>query len=62
MNAPIPFLCPRMVGPRFDGHAIPLELLKDLAVLEEMIIEIAKWCYLQEPGAENVRQRVLPRA
>ncbi len=37
-----------MVGPRFNEHAIPLELLKDLAVLEEMIIEVAKWCYLQE--------------
>jgi hypothetical protein len=37
-----------MVGPRFDGHAIPLEILKDLAVLEEMIVEVAKWRYLQD--------------
>lgn len=42
------FLAPRMVGPRFEEHAIPLELLKDLSVLEEMIIEVAKWCYLQD--------------
>ncbi len=48
MSEVIPFLAPRMVGPRFNEHAIPLELLKDLAVLEEMIIEVAKWCYLQE--------------
>lgn len=48
MSQPIPFLSPRMVGDRFDEHSIPLEMLKDLAVLEEMIIEIAKWCYLKE--------------
>jgi len=48
MIEPIPFLSPRMEGERFDEHAIPLELLKDLAVLEEMIIEVAKWCYRQD--------------
>ncbi len=48
MNNSIPFLAPRMVGPRFAGHAIPLEMLKDLSVLEEMIVEIAKWRYLQD--------------
>lgn len=54
MNDPIPFMQPRMVGPRFDGHAIPLEMLKDLAVLEEMIIEVAKWRFLQEhPGRQR---------
>ncbi len=37
-----------MEGERFDEHAIPLELLKDLAVLEEMVIEVAKWRYLQD--------------
>ncbi len=48
MSDPVPFLSPRMVGPRFDGHAVPLELLKDMAVLEEMIVEVAKWRYLEE--------------
>lgn len=42
------FLSPRLVGKRFESHAIPLELLGDLAVLEAMIIDIAKWRYLQE--------------
>lgn len=42
------FLKPRLVGDRFEGHAIPLEFLKDLAVLEEMIVEVAKWRYLQD--------------
>jgi len=49
------FLSPRLVGERFDGHAIPLEVLKDLAVLEEMVVEVAKWCYLQD---HQERQRV----
>ena len=48
MSNPIPFLSPRLVGERFNGHAIPLEVLKDLAVLEEMISEVAKWRYLDE--------------
>ncbi len=48
MTQLIPFLSPRMVGSRFSNHAIPLELLKDLATLEEMIVEVAKWRYLQE--------------
>src|SRR4051794_1078295 len=42
------FLSPKLVGKRFEAHSIPLELLGDLAVLEEMIIEVAKWRYLQE--------------
>jgi hypothetical protein len=37
------FLRPRLRGARFEGHAIPLEFLKDLAVLQEMTIEVAKW-------------------
>jgi hypothetical protein len=48
MTQAIPFMAPRMVGARFEGHAIPLELLKDLATLEEMILEVAKWRYLQD--------------
>lgn len=42
------FFTPRLVGQRFDHHTIPLELLKELAVLEEMLIEVAKWCYRQK--------------
>jgi hypothetical protein len=44
----IEFFRPRFVGKRFDGGAIPLEVLKDLAVLEEMFLEVGKWCYLRE--------------
>ncbi len=42
----VPFLRPRLIGLRFESHAIPLEVLKDLAVIEEMIIEVAKWKFL----------------
>ena len=38
-----PFLKPRLIGARFEGGAIPLEVLADFAVLSEMIVEVAKW-------------------
>lgn len=41
------FLKPRLTGSRFADHAIPLEFLKDLAVLEEMVIEVAKCQFLK---------------
>lgn len=44
----VPFLKPRMAGSRFDEHAIPLDMLKEFAVLEEMIVEVAKWHYLND--------------
>ena len=36
------FLKPRLQGKRFQHHSLPLELLKDLAALEEMVMEVAK--------------------
>jgi hypothetical protein len=48
------YLRPRLVGQRFEGHAIPLEFLRDLAVLEEMVVEVSKWRFLQEnPGRKR---------
>ena len=55
MNVSHSFLKPHLIGKRFDDHTIPLELLRDFAVLEEMIIETAKWIYL---GKNSERQRV----
>src|SRR3954454_9537551 len=43
-----PFLRPRLIGERFEGHSIPLEVLKDLAVLEEMVVEVAKSEFLKD--------------
>lgn len=42
------FLSPRLVGKRFNEHSIPLECLKDLAVIEEMIIEVAKRLFRED--------------
>ena len=53
----VEFLRPRLCGARFEGGTIPLEVLKDLAMLEEMLIEVAKWRFLRE---HPKRQR-LPR-
>lgn len=53
----VEFLRPRLCGARFDGGVIPLEVLKDLAVLEEMVVEVAKWQFLKE----NPDRRRSPR-
>lgn len=53
----VDFLKPRLVGDRFDGHAIPLEVLKDLSVLEELIVEVAKWHYKQD----NPERKRIPK-
>ncbi|MFP4541794.1 MAG: hypothetical protein ACLFR7_09205 [Opitutales bacterium] len=41
-------MTPHFKGKRFDEHALPLEFLKDLAALEDMVIEVAKHEYLKE--------------
>lgn len=47
----VEFLRPRLRGPRFDGGAIPLDILGDLAALGELAIEVAKWRFLTDnPG------------
>ena len=44
----VEFLKPRLCGGRFEQGGIPLDTLKDLAVLQEMLIEVAKWRFLEE--------------
>ncbi|MFP4193163.1 MAG: hypothetical protein ACLFU6_13965 [Candidatus Hydrogenedentota bacterium] len=51
------FLTPRMTGARFEEGGIPLEVLKDLAVLEEMIVEVAKAEFFKA----NPRRKRAPR-
>lgn len=49
-----PFLKPRVTGARFEGGAIPLEVLADLSVLSEMVVEVAKWKVKEEePGRQR---------
>ncbi len=49
-----PFLQPRLTGARFEGGVIPLHVLADLAVLEEMLVEIAKAKYKEARGRSRV--------
>ena len=51
------FLRPRLIGARFEGHSIPLELLKNLSVLERLIIEVARLEYFRDhPDRQRVPQ------
>ena len=47
------FLKPRLVGERFNDHSIPVEVFKDWAAFEGLIIETAKWLYLEENHARK---------
>lgn len=50
----IDFLKPKLAGSRFEEHAIPLDFLKDLAVLEEFIISVAKAEWIKDhPGRKR---------
>lgn len=51
------FLRPHLVGPRFDEHTIPIEVLKDWAAFESLVVETAKWLYLKE----NLSRSRVPR-
>ena len=42
------FLRPRLCGTRFEGGVIPLEVLGDLRALGVMLIDVAKWSFLQQ--------------
>ena len=49
-----PFLLLRLIGTRFEGHSVPLAFLKDIAVLEEMVVEVAKSQFLADhPGRQR---------
>ncbi|MBK1695408.1 hypothetical protein CKO09_11765 [Chromatium weissei] len=41
------FMKPRLVGKRFDQHSAPLEMLRDFAALEALLVEIAKREFLK---------------
>lgn len=50
-----PFLKPKLIGARFDGGVLPLHVLADFAVLEQMIVDIAKWKFrLENPTRKRV--------
>jgi hypothetical protein len=49
------FVRTRFVGGRFDFHAIPFDVLPDLAAYRDLIVEVAKYLFLTE---NKSRQRV----
>lgn len=54
---PVPgsFLCARFAGGRFDAHAIPFEVLPDLAAYRSLLVEVAKMLFKRR---HNNRVRV----
>jgi hypothetical protein len=49
------FLKPKLIGGRFEGHAIPLDFLRDLAALNDIIMEGARDAYLKaNPGRSRL--------
>ncbi len=51
----IEILYPRLHGRRFDNGEIPLEVIGDLAALQQMVIDVAKWRFYEE---NPYRQRI----
>ncbi len=50
-----PFIQPRFVGPRFEGHSLPLSAAKDLAAYEDLVLELAKHLYKERnPGRARI--------
>ncbi len=49
------FIQPRFEGARFAEHTLPLEVAKDLAAYESLVVELAKHLYLKEhPNRQRV--------
>jgi hypothetical protein len=45
---PPPTFKPELIGDRFADHQVPLEVLKDFAAFEELLMEVAKREYLED--------------
>ena len=50
------FLQPRFEGARFSEHTLPLEVARDLAAYETLVVELAKHLYIQD----NPERRRVP--
>lgn len=49
------FISPKLTGKRFEDHTMPIDLFEDFAAFEELLIQVAKFIYLEE---NSDRQRV----
>ncbi|MBV7530607.1 hypothetical protein [Chitinophaga sp. sic0106] len=43
-----PFFNPKLHGRRFEDHSIPVELLEDFNLYEELLFKVAKWVYYEQ--------------
>ena len=51
----VEFLQPRFEGERFEQHTLPVEVARDLAAYEELVIALARHLYLEaHPGRQRV--------
>lgn len=58
-NEPNIFLSPRFVGRRFEQHGLPLDILKDFSVFDEMVKSVAKTLYKRDHSASRVPKKFL---
>ncbi|MDR1109648.1 MAG: hypothetical protein LBP92_02870 [Deltaproteobacteria bacterium] len=49
------FTVPKFTGPRFESHALPVDVIRDLTAYENLLIELAKKLYLQD---NPIKQRI----
>ncbi len=50
-----PFLQTKFDGARFDQHTLPIEVARDLAAYESLVIDLARYLYLRDnPGRQRV--------
>lgn len=55
--ADIRFIAPRFTGKRFENHSLPVSILEDLAAFEDLLVEMAKYIYLEQ----NPQRQRVPR-
>lgn len=51
------FLAPILRGRRFDGHAVPVEVLADLAAYKDLVVDVARRLYLDK----NLDRKRVPK-
>lgn len=51
------FISPRLIGPRFEDHTLPVSILEDFTALEDLLMEVAKVIYL----SENSNRKRVPK-
>lgn len=42
------FIAPKLAGPRFSDHSLPVNILEDFSALQDLLVEVAKEIFLSE--------------